>query len=340
MSRFRNSVYLLTCLVLVCGLGQNASEAAQAVTDKEAKRLQKAVMNILDIGVRPQLTEEEKAATEGFSLRFPMPKAGDHYLNFYARSAPGKPSKIVMPVQSLKMVEDLTTAYAWLYEAKKSLSTIDLYFAMLEAKNAAVTRSGGIVPILEALGIPKNALKNPKVDKLSLSLRNEAFAFILLHELGHVRFAHKGYDDITTEQARADEQQSDQFALEVMARTETPPLGAVLFFQAQAYAMPHRGGFDSTAAWERYQHKLATHPVSTDRIRGMARQVKDVLSLLRSKETAIWRFIGTQLEGIADTLDDDTLQKCIRVVARKADREVLLPRDGIAGDVIRQACGG
>src|SRR4029453_7373226 len=48
----------------------------------------------------------------------------------YANDA-GSKSIVVMPILSLKVVEDMATAYAWLYQNGMSLGTIDLYFAML-----------------------------------------------------------------------------------------------------------------------------------------------------------------------------------------------------------------
>ena len=254
----------------------------RSVLEKDRKRLETAVRKLFRIGLEPSLNAKEKKALSHVQFHFPYPRPKDYPLNFYAFAKDGR-AVVVMPVLSLKMLEDLTTAYAWLHENGYSLSTIDLYFAMLRHRAKADFPGRKYLPPLQALGIPANALDDPKVDANSLSFRNEAFAFILLHELGHVLFKHKGYDEITKAQARADEVQSDRFALDVLGRTGTPPLGAVFFFQAQFYSLPHRGLFKSEAAWEKYMNKAATHPLTGDRLSELARYVDGTLAESRPK---------------------------------------------------------
>ena len=133
-----------------------------------------------------------------------------------------------------------------IYVNKSSFGALDLYFAMLQRKTLDSFGPAGTRGILNAIGAPQNVPSDKRVDKLSLSVRNEAFAFVLVHELGHLLFKHTGLADITPAQARADEVQSDAFALDVLARSGTPPLGAALFFQAQIFSLPHRGEHKTT----------------------------------------------------------------------------------------------
>jgi hypothetical protein len=65
-----------------------------------------------------------------------------------------------------------------------------------------------------------------------------------------VLFRHKGQAKITKAETRADEFQSDRFAFEVVARSATPPMGAVFYFQAQVYRFRHRGEFPTAKAWD------------------------------------------------------------------------------------------
>ncbi|MGI9415742.1 MAG: hypothetical protein ACR2PM_18845, partial [Hyphomicrobiales bacterium] len=279
----------------------------------------------------------EKAAFAGIRFLFPRPKPKDYVLNFYAFAKDGR-AVVVMPLLSLKMLEDLTTAYAWLHRNGYSLGTIDLYFAMLHHRARKDFPGGRYPPPLEALGVPETALKDPKVDENSLAFRNEAFAFILLHELGHVLYKHKGYDEITKAQARADETRSDRFALDVLGRTGTPPLGAVMFFQAQFYSLPHRGLFASAEAWQNYMHKAATHPLTGDRIEALARYVSGDLADSRPKERDIWLFIGKGLNDIVGNLNDMDLQKCMTLVAKNAPMDILRPRKDIAHAQMERIC--
>ncbi|MEO0671149.1 MAG: hypothetical protein AAFZ05_03895 [Pseudomonadota bacterium] len=291
---------------------------------RDAKRLETAVRRIYRIGILPKLTARERAAFDAVRFAFPKPKRDDRSLNFYATWQGGVPT-VVMPVLSLKQLEDLTTAYAWLQIKRYSHSTIDLYFAMLSHKLVIDFPGSRYPDILTGLGIPKDALKDKRIDRLSLSLRNEVIAFILLHELGHLLYRHKGYADITKRQAREDELQSDRFALDVLVRTNTPPLGAVLFFQAQAFAMPHRGQFATENEWRTYLNRAATHPLSTERIALMADTFEGPFARRRPSEALTWRSVGSSLRAMKRILENVDQQRCVVATAKAATLADLKP---------------
>ena len=305
---------------------------------RDGERLGGRVRQLFDV-IKPMLTKTEREKLGDVVLYFPEPRKGDYVLNFYAVSEGGR-AVVVMPMLSLKVLEDLATAYAWLYANGYSLSTVDLYFAMLQHRDKDDFPGGEYPPLLQALGIPDDAWNDPRVDKLSLAFRNEAFAFILLHELGHVLFEHKSYDEITREQARRDETQSDHFALDVLGRSGTPPLGAVMFFQAQFYSLPTRGEFATPGDWQDYIQQRATHPLTEERLRELSRYISGRLAQNRPSEFAIWRFIGLALDRIVLTLRDVDLQKCVIRVAKEAPLDILRPRRRTAGDAMRQYCAG
>jgi len=311
-----------------------AYPAAELKTDGE--RLGKRVRQLFEV-IKPMLSDAERDKLKDVVLFFPEPRKGDYFLNFYAVSHQGR-AVVVMPMLSLKVLEDLATAYAWLYANGYSLSTVDLYFAMLQHRERDGFPGGNYPALLDALGIPDNAWDDPRVDKLSLSFRNEALAFILLHELGHILFEHKGYDQITRAQARQDETQSDRFALDVLARSATPPLGAIMFFQAQFYSLPTRGEFDTPGDWQDYLQQKATHPLTEDRLSDLASYISGRLAEQRGAEYALWKFIGLRLNQIIDTLRDADLQKCMIRVAKQAPLDILRPRRQTAASYMARYC--
>ena len=81
------------------------------------------------------------------------------------------------PVFSLLFVEDLCTAYAWLYQKAYSLETIDEYVTMLRHKSAAEFSGGQYLPPLPALGIPSNAYDDPKAGRLELPVWQLSLCF-------------------------------------------------------------------------------------------------------------------------------------------------------------------
>ena len=336
---------LASLLVLVIAVGGAIPAAAFAdlypreQLMKSAKRLQIAVRNIYERGILPSLTAEETTRLGHVTFAFPLPRKNDDLLNFYAYRKNGR-AVVTMPLLSLVALEDLTTAYAWLYQNGYSLSTIDLYFTMLRYRRRADFPGGRIGPPLEALSIPADALDDKRVDTLSLGLRNEAIAFIMIHELGHLYYRHRGYGEITKARARRDETEADRFAFDILARTATPPLGAVLFFQAQVYRFNHPGEFPTKAAWETYLAKRATHPLTVDRLRTMVRYMSGPLTKGRPGERRTWLFAAAQLGKIVDTLEDRALMRCMARVAERAPIDILKPRRTTAKDAMATYCKG
>jgi hypothetical protein len=328
-------------LMIVCSTATPCSADVSGMyplgeLEKAVPRLSAAVTKIYDLGVKPYLTPDEKSKLGDFEFRFPLPSPNDEVLNFYADYAHRKPI-VVMPILSLKVVEDMATAYAWLYQNGMSLGTIDLYFSILRHKRKSDLPK--YPPLLATLGIPANALEDERIDKLSLSFRNQAFAFVLVHELGHILYKHKGYDVITKAQARADEVESDRFALDALARTQTVPLGAILFFQAQVYSHPHRGEFPDRQSWQQYLLTTSTHPLTVDRIAAMAAYIEGPLARGRVKETAVWQSIAVKLRAIIRIMEDEPLQRCTARVAAGADLSILTPRQDIPRQEFERICG-
>lgn len=300
---------------------------------REKPRFERRINELFDRGIWPGLSGIQKQALKSVELEFPLVgEIGGNPVDFYSGQRGGR-FFVAMPVLSLMFLEDLCTAYAWLHIKGYSLETIDEYVTMLRYKKAADFPGGRYPPPLKALGIPDNALTDRAVDDLSLRFRNTAYAFIMLHELGHIFHRDRGYKGITTAQARSKEQRADRFALDVLQRTATIPMGAILFFQAQAYFMPSKGQLRAEGKikteqeWETYLKSEVTHPLTADRLRYMAVHLENVSPTASSgsyRETLL--YISTRLEHIADILEDPDLQGCIAVVAHRAEPSILAPR--------------
>jgi hypothetical protein len=183
----------------------------------------------------------------------------------------------------LKFLDDLCTAYAWLQIHGYSLETISDYVAMLKYQRFP---PGGTPKPLPTLGIPTSALDDAEVAELALGHFVTARAFILAHELGHLRYHHAG-------SSIPNERQADAFAAQVMERTPLPMLGALVFFMADAHMA------DYPAA------PNATHPMSAERLHGLAARISD-------------RKIAAGIEAIAKSLDDPDIVATIAAVGRAA----------------------
>lgn len=326
-------------VVILSALGLGSVGSARAMDlmyppdelRKEIPRLKRAVEQIYRRGIAPALTPRERARLGTVVFRFPPPQPDSSPLNFYAYPSQGR-AIVVMPVLSLKQLEDLMTAYAWLQKAGKNHASIDLYYAVLRRRPKQDFPGQQYPDILSALGVPKTANEDDRqVDSTSLSLRNEAIAFVLAHEFGHIFYRHKAYSEVTTARARADEIEADRFALDLLVRTNTPPMGAVLFFQAQAYAMPHRGEYRTEQEWRRFLRKFSTHPLSTERIALLAGVIRTAFAARRPREAETWRWIAGATLQINAVLEDVDIQRCMAKVAGSVPLTDLKPTPTATG---------
>jgi hypothetical protein len=294
------------------------------------------------------LTEQERRALAGVRIELPFIGAQTGTpLDFYTMGQVGH-STIFMPVFSLVFLEDLATAFAWLQRHDYSLETVEEYVTMLRYKKASDFPGGRYPPPLKALHIPPDAMSTERVKTLALSLRNEAYAFILLHELGHVLYRHPGYDGLPRELTRKHEAEADRFALMVLERADTIPMGVILWFMAQVNAMPSKGQLmaeklvKSDADWQMYLKTWATHPLTVDRLSAVALYLDGWARRVGSgNQRDVLAFIASKLAYMAGDLGDADLQGCMAVVAYRADPAALVPRRlnaSTAGELMREYC--
>ena len=265
----------------------------RATLDQWGQRYQRSTQRIIDEVIRPALLAEEQTRLADAHLDLPVHAEGTQRgrpLAFYADGW-----RVVMPVYSLKFLDDLCTAYAWLQFNGYSLETISDYTAML--RYGEVQATPAYAP-LAALGIPADALDDQRVDELALGHFVTARTFILLHELGHIYHGHRGG---TGAQSRANEEAADRFAAEVMARTPLPPLGSLVFFMADASWAGYPAAEDDT------------HPLSGARLRTLAARVED-------------RGLARGLDTLAELMDDPDIRTGFAAAGKTASLASLKPR--------------
>lgn len=289
----------------------------------ERKRLESRTRQLWQMIYDNLLTPNEKAALKHVRLQFPTLSPDGSLLNFYADA--GK-DIIIMPIHSLLLLEDACAAYAWLYYNGYSAITINEYASMLKYRRVNDFPGGEYPPILQALDIPGDALTDTKVNDLSLRFRNSAWAYILVHEMGHILYRHPGNQIEDKAISRKNERQADEFALQVLRRdNEHVPMGAILFFQMTAFiASPCRFDYKTVEEWQQALQE-ATHPVTSDRVRALADGLGSKANQYGpNREIAL--DIAGQLKKLAVEMDDRDWQLYFRGIGEKADLSTLRPR--------------
>lgn len=264
--------------------------------DYWGSRYRISTQKILDTVIWQALLETEKRRLGGKpELQFPHfadGRAREYPLAFYT---PYQGRRVILPVLSLKFLDDLCTAYAWLQINGYDLQTISEYTAVLRY---ARTRKNDFPSPLPTLGIPADALADPEVNALALRHFVTARIFILLHEMGHILYRHSAD---SSDASQANEQQADRFAIRVMQRTGLEPFGMLVFFVADAH-------------WSSGPDKVVrTHPLSGARIKALAASIENPA-------------IAKQMSRFGQLLDDPDIRAGFKAIGNSADLTMLAPR--------------
>jgi hypothetical protein len=317
------------------------------ILQQEKTRYEQRIGDLYRI-VASLLTDQERRAFAGVRIEVPLigAQAGTP-LDFYTMGQVGR-AAIFMPVFSLLFLEDLATAYAWLQHHDYGLETVEEYVAMLRHNKASEFAAGRYPPPLKALQIPPDAMSDERVKALALSLRNEVYTFILLHELGHVLYRHPGHDGIPREGPRTHEVEADRFALTVLERADTMPMGMILWLMSQVNALASKGQLmaektvNSDADWQTYLKTWATHPLTVERLSAMALYLDGWAGRVGSgnrRDGLV--FIASKLTYMAGELSDPNRQGCMVVMVHRADPAMLAPRRigaAVGGSLMQAYC--
>jgi hypothetical protein len=289
----------------------------QSTLEYWQSRYQNSTQRTLDLILKTNPQYRERLA--GVQLDLPLFAEGADRGNAlqYWSTYPSEP-KVHLPVLSLKFLDDLSTAYAWLDVNGYALETVSNYVAMVAYRRPADFPGARFPQPLTAL-IPgdSNPLGNQRVNDLSLAILVSARAFIIGHELGHIYYNHVPYQFLPSATraatSQANEIQADHFGLGLLTNTGLPPLGMIVYFMAAANWDP------STPT---------THPLTGDRLKALAQQLitqADSFARGDPAERARVDFVAKGLATIADDLELPDVRTSPAVVGPRTDLASLQP---------------
>jgi len=275
------------------------------------------------------LSLEERRALAGAELRFPdtaPQEMGDSPLAFYAQvDVPG----IVLPIFSIKFLDDLCFATAYLEASGFSQESVYDYLSFLKYGSPSRCPDGKFPPPLEALQIPAEELKRKDVENLGHKILKTSLVWVMGHEAGHLRFRHKPYASLAPSQAQDQEAQADAFATELFRRGGVLPEGALHLLMAILFLGKHRGDCPDDTTWHR-ELKDHTHPLSTTRMLALASHFRerpeDFVAAEPFVSAAPALFVASQIEGIATLCGDPDLNRLMRLRGLATSLQSLAPR--------------
>lgn len=266
------------------------------------------------------------------SLRLEMPLETTGLLDFWAKG-----DTVYVPVLSLKFLNDILLANAWLYYHGFDPGTIDEYVAMLKYRDASNFPGGRYPRPLDALGIPQSSEgglivgSDKEVEEAYFGSSNIASGFIMAHEIGHVLLGHTKQSGKTVAERVRDEQAADAFALRVVSRVQPEVEYMTMYFSLTAVWSPNKPDFSSPQEYQAYLSTLADHPVTAERIRALGREAyKNPARFLYPnappENLARMQRLGLNVIKVGDLSDNEAEQKRLAIIGRYAPLVSVKPR--------------
>lgn len=286
----------------------------------------------LQNAIMSRLLPNERAAVERALFEFPLRDTRDPFTFLAGRD----PKRIRVSVASIKFLDDVTLAWAWLDNNGYTLETLLDYFTLLKYKRADFAGTSLPDP-LTALHVPADATQDAVVDDGAQKGLKSAALFVLAHELGHLYYGHDGDPNADAVAAQRAEQEADAFAIEIFRRMGVMPLGIAQLFTAAVYMLPNRADFPSDTAWLTWVRARSSHPLSGSRLRAIADTISArPCDFLREQgrcanSMALAQRATHDLRALGQYLDDPDLQRYARMRAAGLSVAALAPRLKVSG---------
>jgi len=221
-----------------------------------------------------RLTDDERARAGTVTLNAPLVGDTRHPLEFYSDPIQ---RQVFLPIASVKFFDDLALAFSYYDNKGCDVGVVSDYAAVLRFRPEDITGSP-----LDALGVPRTATADPKVDELAQKILKSTVFFVAAHEYAHVMYRHMSYSWTTAQQAQQQEADSDAFSLDVLRRIGVPPAGLYYFFLIASRFEATPGDFASPEEYEDFLRQRASHPVVSLRLLEIAK----CIAALRSRSAA------------------------------------------------------
>lgn len=324
---------LLLCSAVACAalISQPASARWENLYDTDtleaaSKLYSKNLQDTWTEDFLAKLLPQDRQAIGNVRLLLPLVGEHAHPFDYYAY-----PSRklVVVPIQSVKFLDDLAIAHTWLLNRNCSDQAVFDYVGFLRFGNIKNMPGGRLPTPSAALRVPKDALNNTWVNDVSGKILKSTVYFLMAHEAGHVIYAHRPYNEITGVQAQNQEKQADKFALDVMQRIGLTPQALAFFFMATSWFEPMPSDFDSAEEYDAARKQLATHPLSSDRLITIAGRMETHAAEFaksepnRQRAEQIVRTAGATIRKIAGMLDDPKIREYQKFRGQRVELEVL-----------------
>jgi hypothetical protein len=312
--------------IIFCWALPTSDIRAQAYAPEFSDELLASRKPVYDEGIRfnyenviaPRLTPDENSQLAGLEIQLPSRIPNADPLGF---ATDGR--AVFMSVASIRFFAEISNVAAWLQLNGYTLESLTNYALMLRHRRFPAPPPAPMA----ALCVTPEVASEPRVDELAGKIFSNMLVFILLHEMGHIVHGHLQDDGSDMARERAQEQQADDFALDMMGRIGDPPLGIVPFFVFTAHAAAGRGDFNDDLAYQRYLESQS-HPVDAERLQALAESVREKAATYAptlAQGKLGFEKVALEIASVAMILADEDAQRLMRAIGHTATEANLAP---------------
>lgn len=309
--RLRRTALVFALFAALCPAADWSSIYDTGALEAQKDRLQTTISLLLEREIMPFVSSQQAMLLGLQDIDLPLSGFRSDPLDFYAQNR-----RIVLPIRTLLFLEDLSRSYGWMWANRYTTKTADEYLSMLRYRGPSDFVGGKYPAPRQALHVPENALGDPRVVEASVRLRKTAFGFILLHQYAHVQLHHEA--KVNAGYSEAQEEEADQYALDIMKNNSVPPTGVLLVMQSAMFFEAGEGD--------------QLHPVTPQRLEAMAHYLDArVMEFIRGRPDKTVAMDGIHSIAMLLVQDAEWLtvrghQQELQQLAMKTDPTTLQPR--------------
>lgn len=331
--------------------GKNVSSIyKEEVLERLRKRYESNISWNLEKVIKPVLTKHEFEELQQVRLEYPLYSGQGDPFHYYVKATRER-NTIVIPIFTVKFLDDLATAVAWLEFKGFTTETLSDYISILKYQEAKQFTNGRYPTPIEAL-LPYDKMEDNEVDELAQDLLKTTVIYMLSRELGSLYFSRP----YTLKKASSIQQmqrplligikrrenhsrqqdlmlQCDAFALEIMRRIGVPPHRLTFYLSAQTYWTQNYIDFrNEEEIYMRYWRNPPEYAMFPERLHQIADVMKwgkeDYVRQKEDKERDIYKIEQSagKIYKLSYILEKKSMQWAIKQKASKLRIEDLKPR--------------
>lgn len=273
-----------------------------------------------------QLNFDERQKLEDINLTYPLFSQGQASHPCLIRSFPGE-RRIVLPILTIKFLDDLSVASSWLQYNGYCQETIKDYLAFIKYNSSFTTKAP-----LEALRIPEKAWHlDLRIDQHAQKIFKSAILWLIGHEVCHLIENHSTNHEGITCYSESQELVADQYALDVFKRSGTFPIGLKLILSIISRSGKNKNDFYNHKQWQAYLQDTSFHPVSAARLSKIRNELKNNAQSFIKSEIDLQHAkhhlsqLHKDLGQLEDFLTNDAMLLNEKIKALTSSKESLYP---------------